>query len=623
MSKYRVNLSKYATGALSHQDWTFRQANGTTSATVPTTGTIRVVSGSPGTKVLAYNPVKDIDDVEVLVQFKLSSAAGKQGIVSLRYGGTNEATTTGYTLSGSIIGNKGTFAIDEGATGYAGWTDWNYLAGVTYWARFRAVGSSIKAKLWTDGATEPSAWTLDVTNTQATTGDYSGLHTYNTGNVDYSYVSWGTYGDSAPSPGEAISGPARAITPNDITWDPTNNFQDGRISPIDTIAIHWWDYPSVGATLSGVTTWFKNPTSVVSAHFVVSGNTIINMVDISDTAWHVTGHNAHTIGIEIDPSTPAGTLETASGLIRYLRLVLGENIPVLGHGEFSGTSTLCPGALDRMLLDDLASVALPNSDDYIPPRAVMAADPLNVQTGVPVTFHDMSVGLRNDVIWNFGEGTTQTTYDFSSTLSPFTTNGDQPWAISSSVAKSGAITHNQSSHLRLSVNLPHGGYVKFKRQVSSESVSDVLRFFIDAKKYGYWSGTVAWGDSGEYYIPPGTHELRWSYIKDRADSAGTDSASIDDVVITSFTESTSAQSYAIHTYTQSGKYSPTLYISGPNGWSYITNPDYITVTKALTNPSRAVKLYNGTAYDLRPVKVWNGTSWSYRPSRMWDGTKWL
>lgn len=166
-------------------------------------GAIELNNTAAGTQVWGYDLVDGIsDNIEIAVNFGLTSDTGKQGIASLRYSGTSEATTKGYTLSGSIISGVGNLAIDEGSTGYAAWTPWNYLpadnaGGNLYSARFRIDGNRLRAKVWTMGGTEPD-WMLDTTNDVTTTGNFNGLHTYMSGNVDYFGVGFGTNGDSAP-----------------------------------------------------------------------------------------------------------------------------------------------------------------------------------------------------------------------------------------------------------------------------------------------------------------------------------------------------------------------------------------------------------------------------------------
>lgn len=197
MTQYSLNYLDGSTPQTT--DWSFRQGNGG-HRLYAGAGFLALESARAGTKVAAFNPINGVNDVEALVRFTLSSDRGKQGIVSLRYGGTTEANTTGYTLSGSIIGNRGNLAIDEGGTGNIVWALWDYKPNTLYWARFRVQGDQVMAKVWNHGQAEPANWTIHATNKVRPTGDYSGLHTYMVGTVRYSFISFGTNGDAAPPP---------------------------------------------------------------------------------------------------------------------------------------------------------------------------------------------------------------------------------------------------------------------------------------------------------------------------------------------------------------------------------------------------------------------------------------
>lgn len=197
MAQYSLNYLDGSTPQTA--DWSFRQGNGG-HRLYAEAGSLSLESTGAGTKVAAFNPINGINDVEALVRFTLSSDRGKQGIVSLRYGGTTEANTTGYTLSGSIIGNRGNLAVDEGSTGNIVWTLWDYKPNTLYWARFRVQEDQVMAKVWNHGQAEPANWTIHATNKVRPTGDYSGLHTYMAGTVRYSFISFGTNGDAAPPP---------------------------------------------------------------------------------------------------------------------------------------------------------------------------------------------------------------------------------------------------------------------------------------------------------------------------------------------------------------------------------------------------------------------------------------
>jgi hypothetical protein len=119
------------------------------------------------------------------------------------------------------------------------------------------------------------------------------------------------------------------------------------------IVMHHWDDPAKHPTLDGVVSWFLNPASQVSAHYVVSGDTIIQMVEEKDAAWHAVTANNHSIGIEVDPNTPGNTLQTVGELVANIRSRRGD-LPLVKHKDVPGTSTTCPGDLDVGKIDQYA-----------------------------------------------------------------------------------------------------------------------------------------------------------------------------------------------------------------------------------------------------------------------------
>lgn len=36
-----------------------------------------------------------------------------------------------------------------------------------------------------------------------------------------------------------------------------------------------------------------------------------------------------------------------------------------------------------------------------------------------------------------------------------------------------------------------------------------------------------------------------------------------------------------------------------------------------------IKVWNGTAWVVKPMKVWNGTSWVIKPVKRWNGAAWV
>jgi hypothetical protein len=116
---------------------------------------------------------------------------------------------------------------------------------------------------------------------------------------------------------------------------------------------------------------------------------------------------------------------------------------------------------------------------------------------------------------------------------PWTMGGNGPWTITNVSpyqgvysAKSGVITHNQTSELSVTLNFMNSGNIKFYRKVSSESGYDYLRFFLDGVEQNKWAGTVDWGQV-TFPVTNGTHILKWSYTKDGSVSSGSDCAWLD------------------------------------------------------------------------------------------------
>ncbi len=122
-------------------------------------------------------------------------------------------------------------------------------------------------------------------------------------------------------------------------WQASPNYSTGR-SSYEFVIIH-----TVQGSYAGCISWFKNPSSQVSAHYVVrsSDGQVTQMVEHQHVAWHASCYNGRSIGIEHEgyaqaPSTwytPAMYQESAK-LTRWIADRHG--IPktrsrILGHVE--------------------------------------------------------------------------------------------------------------------------------------------------------------------------------------------------------------------------------------------------------------------------------------------------
>ncbi|MCD6176447.1 MAG: carboxypeptidase regulatory-like domain-containing protein, partial [Candidatus Cloacimonetes bacterium] len=113
--------------------------------------------------------------------------------------------------------------------------------------------------------------------------------------------------------------------------------------------------------------------------------------------------------------------------------------------------------------------------------------------------------------------------------------GNADWIIStdsyegSYSAKSGTISHNQSTSLILIVEVIADGDISFFRKVSSESNWDFFRFYIDSTQLGSWSGSSGWVEES-YPVTAGIHTFKWEYTKDANTSSGSDCGWVDYIV---------------------------------------------------------------------------------------------
>ena len=132
------------------------------------------------------------------------------------------------------------------------------------------------------------------------------------------------------------------------------------------------------------------------------------------------------------------------------------------------------------------------------------------------------------------------TFEAGTVPAGMTMSGNANWVIDSSTGggastyslKAGKITDSQSSCVAMSVS--NGDSISFDYAVSSEQYYDYLSFYIDGvKNYNITgSGTVAWTSSGAISVGSGVHEYKWCYEKNSSTSAGSDTAWIDNIVVT-------------------------------------------------------------------------------------------
>ena len=123
--------------------------------------------------------------------------------------------------------------------------------------------------------------------------------------------------------------------------------------------------------------------------------------------------------------------------------------------------------------------------------------------------------------------------------------GNLPWFTSDSLkyqgnysAKSGKITHSQTSVLSINQYVLSDGYIKFHRKVSCEADNnnhnyDYLAFYIDGTEKARWDGEKNW-EQQSFFVNQGLHTFKWSYVKDNSVNTGADCAWIDNILFPLF-----------------------------------------------------------------------------------------
>ncbi|MDX9893099.1 MAG: choice-of-anchor Q domain-containing protein [Patescibacteria group bacterium] len=159
------------------------------------------------------------------------------------------------------------------------------------------------------------------------------------------------------------------------------------------------------------------------------------------------------------------------------------------------------------------------------------------------------------------------------TVLDWTFGGNLPWTVTSGdknggtySARSGAITHSQSSYMEVTVDVPVNGNLTFYKKVSSEGSYDYLRFYLDSTLKNSWSGTVAWSQQS-YPIASGSRTFRWTYSKDGSVNSGSDTSWIDDIVFPQVLGTTYTLSYVAGANGSLSGYTSQIVNSGEDGYA--------------------------------------------------------
>ena len=268
---------------------------------------------------------------------------------------------------------------------------------------------------------------------------------------------------------------------------------------------------TITMTMSGHDPWTHNFTFTLNAPDLAFGN-----MTISDPTGNNNGR--------LDPG------ETVTVTMRLLNNG--------GAASLAGTATLNCSTTGITVNNGSANFSAISAAGYVDLTfSITAAASMDIGTVATFNFaatagnynanktENTSVGI---IIEDFNTG------DFNSY--PWIMGGTLPWTIDNSTyysaaysAKSGAISHSQTSSMETTRILSSSGELSFWYKVSSESGYDKLRFYVDGTQQGEWSGTVDWTQT-TYDLAAGTRVLKWEYTKDYSVSSGSDCAWVDDII---------------------------------------------------------------------------------------------
>ena len=203
MANYADDFESYGTGSTIPTGYTGRwnYDAGHWSRVTDTDIAVRCAATFGGRQVVSFNAV-DSDsnraDSEILVRIKTNSVSAStlHGGVILRGSGSG-GSETAYNCA--VFGTElRTGKYTSGTSTQIAVTSGKSLAANTYyWLRFRANGTTISARVWADGDSEPGSWDLSTTDSSISAAGWSGMFNFASGTRWWRDIAVATNGDTA------------------------------------------------------------------------------------------------------------------------------------------------------------------------------------------------------------------------------------------------------------------------------------------------------------------------------------------------------------------------------------------------------------------------------------------
>ncbi|HPN41307.1 MAG TPA: C25 family cysteine peptidase, partial [Candidatus Cloacimonadota bacterium] len=308
-----------------------------------------------------------------------------------------------------------------------------------------------------------------------------------------------TITDGAHSIASLAAGASSTAT-NAYSFTIANNIANGTVAQF-----------TITSTMSGQTPWVYNFSLTINAPALAFGN-----ITIQDPSGNNNGR--------LDPG------ETVT-------LVMPLNNSGLASSP-SGSATLScstPGITVNSGSASFSAISASGSASLS--FGITAASSMTIGTVASLVFNATAGSYTANKTENTAVGLILEDFETGNFSSyPWILGGTLPWTVANTgahagtyTAKSGAITHSQSSTMETTRILSTSGNLSFWYKVSSESGYDYLKFYVDGVMQNQWAGEVAWTQA-TYTLAAGTRVLKWEYMKDGSVDSGSNCAWVDDII---------------------------------------------------------------------------------------------
>jgi hypothetical protein len=310
---------------------------------VVSTNQLQATSASSHNTAFVWDDIDadgDRDDFEVLCQVYVDSTSTTARYLGGRIS-TSGSSRTGYAVrvrSNSIDTyrfNGSTYtAITNGV--------FSVTSGTWCWVRFRVNGSTVQARVWADGDSEPGTWQCSATDTTyATAGHVGAIKGANTSTQLWRRFGVGTNGDTAPSSSGGTDG-----TITGATLTATASLIPGALSGTSSATIAGTTMTAAaslvpgalqaGSTIAGQT--LSATASLIPGTLIGEGGATLAGQTLSATASLIPGELQSTGNAQVLAGT---TLSVASSII-VGELRAGSTLP---GQTLTASASLIPGVL--------------------------------------------------------------------------------------------------------------------------------------------------------------------------------------------------------------------------------------------------------------------------------------